>query len=492
MSTFAKTDPRASLAAALAEHEDKLLACVHCGFCLDACPTYRRLGDEADSPRGRLYLMRAVVEGRLAPDDEAFTRHIDQCLECVACQTVCPSGVPYGDLIERARVVRVAASGTPLVTRGLLLAFGQRTVARLSNALARLFLATRLPQLLVRVLPPALGRARFGLAMLEGTRGWGGLRRVGGQGQGRLVASERESGGVGVAGNGAASGARAAVPAAGAAIAADAREGRPHSPTPPLPHSPPGAQAPAPLRVGLLSGCVQEGLFGRVNRATERVLRANGCRLVAVPEQHCCGALHGHTGDLEHARTLARRNIEAFEGADVDRVVSNAAGCGAMMKEYPELLADDPEWIGRARAFREKVRDVWELLAELQPVTGGAVALRVTYDAPCHLYHAQGITRAPQDMLRAIPGLELIPLSGMEECCGGAGTYGITHPELGNRILGDKIDAIRATGAEVVCSSNPGCMMQIGAGLRLAGDSMPLLHAIELVDESYRRGGLYS
>ncbi|HEX9106968.1 MAG TPA: 4Fe-4S dicluster domain-containing protein, partial [Longimicrobiales bacterium] len=163
MSTVLKTDARRMLAAALAQEEEKLLACVHCGFCLDFCPTYRRLGDEADSPRGRLYLMRAVVEGRLAPDDEAFTRHIDLCLECVACQTVCPSGVPYGELIERARVVRVAASGKPLITRGLLLAFGQRTVARLSNFFARLFIATGLPRLLVRELPASLGSARFGL-----------------------------------------------------------------------------------------------------------------------------------------------------------------------------------------------------------------------------------------------------------------------------------------------------------------------------------------
>ncbi len=486
MHTVAKTDPRAGLAAALAEQEEKLLACVHCGFCLDACPTYRRLGDEADSPRGRLYLMRAVVEGRLAPDDEAFTRHIDLCLECVACQTVCPSGVPYGELVEHAKVVRVAASGKPLITRGLLAAFGQRTVARLSNALARLFLATGLPRLLVRLLPD--GAARFGLAMIEGTRGWPGLRRAG---EVQLLVSERESGGVGERGKAAAARLRANPAAVGAAADGGdgAAPGGARSPTLPLPHSPAGAQA---LRIGLLTGCVQEGLFGRVNRATERVLLANGCKLVAVPEQHCCGALHGHTGDLEHARVRARRNIAAFEAADVDRVVANAAGCGAMLKEYPQLLADDPEWAGRARAFRERVRDVWELLTELEPLRGGPLPLKVTYDAPCHLYHAQGITRAPQDMLRAIPELELIPLAGMEECCGGAGTYGITHPELGDRILGDKIAAIRATGADVVCSANPGCMMQIGAGLRLAGDRTPLLHAIELVDESYRRGGLYS
>ena len=491
MSTLAATDPRAYLAAALAQEEEKLLACVHCGFCLDYCPTYRRLGDEADSPRGRIYLMRAVVEGRLAPDDEAFTRHMDLCLECVACQTVCPSGVPYGELIERAKVVRVQASGMPLITRGLLLAFGSTGMARISNALARLFLATRLPTLLVRFLPRWLGSARFGLAMIEGTRPWRGLRKAG-------TATSPADGGMGGWGDGrnrASDG--AGVPST---VAASAETRTPAvagvSPSPHPPIVPSNAQASVSsrkkFRVALLSGCVQEGLYGRVNRATERVLAANGCELVRVPEQQCCGALHGHTGDLEHAAVIARANIEAFEAAGIDYVVSNAGGCGAMMKEYPELLAHDPAWAQRARSFRKKVRDVWELLAQIGPVTGGAVPLRVTYDAPCHLYHAQGITRAPQDMLRAIPELQLIPLAGMEECCGGAGTYGITHPELGDRILGDKIAAIQATGADVVCSSNPGCMMQIGAGLRLARDPMPLLHAIELVDESYRRGGLYS
>jgi glycolate oxidase iron-sulfur subunit len=480
MSTLAVTDPRAYLTAALKREEEKLLACVHCGFCLDYCPTYRRLGDEADSPRGRIYLMRAVVEGRLAPDDEAFTRHMDLCLECVACQTVCPSGVPYGELIEHAKVVRVQASGMPLITRGLLLAFGSTGMARISNALARLFLATRLPTLLVRFLPRWLGSARFGLAMIEGTRPWRGLRKADAGTRGHGDTANRASETAGLASGAAAPASERKPEVAG--IAASPRRRVASS----------DARAPVKLRVAHLSGCVQEGLYGRVNRATERVLAANGCELVRVPDQQCCGALHGHTGDLEHAAVIARANIEAFEAAGIDRVVSNAGGCGAMMKEYPELLAYDPAWAERARAFRKKVRDVWELLAEIGPVTGGALPLRVTYDAPCHLYHAQGITRAPQDMLRAIPELQLIPLADMEECCGGAGTYGITHPELGDRILGDKIAAIQATGADVVCSSNPGCMMQIGAGLRLARDPMPLLHAIELVDESYRRGGLYS
>lgn len=259
-----------------------------------------------------------------------------------------------------------------------------------------------------------------------------------------------------------------------------------------------GAPAPARggvagqglLRVAVLTGCVQEGLFARVNRATEAVLAANGCTVVPVPAQRCCGALHAHGGDLEQARALARANIDAFEQAGVDWIVVNAAGCGAAMKEYGELLAGDAAYAERARALAGRVKDVSELLVELEPVRGAALPLRVTYDAPCHLYHAQRITRAPLDLLAAIPALELVPLPGAEECCGGAGIYGLTHPDLGGRILTDKVEAVRSTGADVVATPNPGCMMQIAAGLLLAGADTPVVHPIELLAESYRRAGL--
>ncbi|HLU24405.1 MAG TPA: heterodisulfide reductase-related iron-sulfur binding cluster [Longimicrobiales bacterium] len=435
----------------LAREEERLLACVHCGFCLQACPTYVRLGDEADSPRGRLHLMRAVVEGRLDPGADAFREHIDRCLGCRACETVCPAGVEYGFLLERARAAIAAEAGLPLPTRLILAVFASRTFTRLAMLGARVLRGTGLAALLLRVLPERFSRARFGLAMLEATTPWRGLA------DGRTSTAR--------AGEQGADGGRAKASLRGAA-----EPGR----TP-------------RLRVAVLTGCVQEGLFARVNRATVRVLEENGCEVVEVRAQGCCGALHAHAGRLDEARELARANIDAFAAAGVDHVVANAAGCGAAMREYGELLADDPAYAERARQFAASVRDVSELLSELGPVPGGPLPLRVTYDAPCHLHHAQHVTTAPLQLLDAIPGLERVPLPGADECCGGAGIYGVMHPELGGRILQDKLAAIRSTGASVVVTGNPGCAMQIGAGLRLAGDSTPVLHLIELLAESYRR-----
>ncbi len=457
MSIAATDARRAELTEVLAREEEKLLACVHCGFCLQACPTYTRLGDEADSPRGRLYLMRAVVEGRLEPDDDAFATHLDRCLGCRACETVCPSGVEYGHLLERARAVIARESGVGFATRALLTVFGSRLLARTAMGGGRALIRTGLAPALLRILPRRLQRARFALAMLLASRGWAGLRDAGISGPCAADAGRPERSEAGRAG------------AAGSpAPSADA--------------------SPAPrLRVAVLLGCVQQGLFARVNAATIRVLEANGCDVVPVPDQRCCGALHAHGGDLERARELARANIDAFERAGIDVVAVNAAGCGAAMKEYGALLAGDPAYAERARAFARRVRDVSELLVELGPRPGAPVQIRVTYDAPCHLHHAQRITRAPLDVLAAIPGLELVPLPGADECCGGAGIYGLTHPELGGRILEDKVAAVRSTRADVVVTPNPGCMMQIGAGLLLAGDGRPVLHPIELLDESYRR-----
>lgn len=515
----ATTDPHRRLVAALAEEEDALLACVHCGFCLDACPTYTRLGDENDSPRGRLYLMRAVAEGRLDPHDEAFALHIDRCLGCRTCETVCPSGVRYGFLFERAREVRMEAQGSGLMPRLLVGAFGREWTSKLASAGGRLLRATGLPRLGIRVLPARLHGVRFGLAMLEATRASSGWRRVG---DGR--AAERGAAGGDVGGR-VAAGPPPDSKIAGLAGRSHGETGRSPvasgtapSPSPaaaglPLPPSNAGSGFPLPSphsgqsvgeaprqatgpdgrgeRVAMLTGCVQQGLLSRVNQATVRVLRANGCTVVDAPEQRCCGALHAHSGALDGARELARRNIDAFEAAGIERIIINAAGCGAMMKEYGDLLAHDPVYAERARAFAGRVRDLNEFLVELGPVTGGPLPVKVTYDAPCHLIHAQRIAEAPLELLRSIPELELVPLPGAAECCGGAGIYGVTHPELGGRILGDKVEAVASTGAEVVATPNPGCMMQIGAGLRLAGRDTAVVHPVELLDESYRRGGLY-
>ncbi|HEX6938629.1 MAG TPA: heterodisulfide reductase-related iron-sulfur binding cluster [Longimicrobiales bacterium] len=491
MATTATDARRAELAAALAREEEKLLACVHCGFCLQACPTYTRLGDEADSPRGRLYLMRAVAEGRLEPDADAFATHIDRCLGCRACETVCPSGVEYGHLLEYARSVIARERGTGLAARALLAVFGRRRLSRFALAVGRALRATGLPRGLAHRLPRRLHAARFGLAMLAATRGWPGLRSVGARPHTPPASNAAP----------AAPAARGGAPHAGAAPGPPARGAAPEPGWPGRTStrssartSPPAARGPADraahaprLRVAILTGCVQDGLFRRVNEATRRVLKANGCDVVVVPRQGCCGALHAHGGDRERARALARANIDAFERAGVDVVAVNAAGCGAALKEYGALLADDPVHAERARAFAARVRDVFELLVELGPRAGAPLPLRVTYDAPCHLHHAQRITRAPLDVLAAIPGLELVPLPGADECCGGAGIYGLTHPEPGGRILADKVAAVRATGADAVVTPNPGCIMQIGAGLLLEGDDRPVLHPIELLDESYRR-----
>ena len=466
-----------TLSRAITEQEERLLNCVHCGFCLPACPTYRRLGDEADSPRGRLYLMKAVVEGRLDPGSDAFQTHIGRCLGCRACEPVCPSGVEYGHLLELARQVGGEARRPSLLARLVLRVFGTDWLAHPAMLLGRLLRATGFPAFAARA---HSGKHR------EGERHDGG----------------KEPGPV----------ARAATAArlglAMLAASAPARElfhKRPasHSATVVRPVPSPGNAQPTRERVGplkgggqtptvaLLAGCVQAGLFSRVNDATARVLTANGYRVVPVAGQGCCGALHAHAGALEAARAMARRNVNAFEGARVDFLAMNASGCGAAMAEYGSLLADD-EAMGRpARQLSGRVRDVSRLLADRGPVAGAPVPLRVTYDAPCHLLHAQGVADPPARVLESVPGLEVVPLPGAAECCGGAGIYGLTQPGLGGWIGSDKVRSVLDTGADALVTGNPGCIMQIGAGLALAGSRVPVVHLVELVDESYRRAGFY-
>ena len=440
-----------TLASAVREQERGLRSCVHCGFCLPACPTYRRLGDEADSPRGRLRLMQAVVEGRLDAGSDAFRTHLGRCLGCRACEPVCPAGVEYGHLLELARQVGGGARSPPILSRLLLRIFGSGWIARPAMFVARLLRASGVPAQVTKVLArrsdgATVGRAGLALAMLAAS------------------APPRES------------------PRAEAARPSGAHQGtgarrRPVGKTRRV--------------VGLLAGCVQSGLFSRVNAATARVLEANGYRVVAVPNQVCCGALHSHGGDLEGARALARRNVEAFDAARVDLIAMNASGCGAAMTAYGTLLAGDPAVSDRARALAERVRDVSRLLADRGPAVGAAVPLRVTYDHPCHLLHAQRVADPPAAVLRSVPGLDLVPLHEAEECCGGAGVYSLLNPVLGGRIRSDKVRYVLETGADALVTANPGCMMQIGAGLALAGSEVPVLHLVEVVDESYRRGGLY-
>jgi len=387
--------------------------------------------------------MLAVVEGRLDAGSSAFQTHIDRCLGCRACEPVCPSGVEYGVLLESARAVAYRAKRPPASVRMLLNVFFHRSRLRWSMALARLVRGLGIAGLLARFLPKirSLHPVRFGLAMLAASSA-SPLSRV------------------------------RSAPAAKA-----------------IPDPPP----PSRGRVGVLAGCVQAGLFKHVNSATERVLRANGYEVVPVVGQGCCGALHTHAGDLERARELARRNIEAFAAAEVDVIAVNAAGCGSAMKEYGHLLSHDFAYIGSAGDLASKTRDVSELLVDgaSGPRAGAPLPLRVTYDAACHLCHAQKLRDEPKALLHAIPELDLVPLPGEEECCGGAGIYGMTHAELGGRIGSDKVAAVLGTGASVVATANAGCIMQIGGGLLLEGSRTTARHPIELLDESYRRAGFY-
>ena len=422
---------------AATEFEKKLLACVHCGFCLSACPTYTRLGDEADSPRGRIYLMRAAHEQRLAWDDPAVETHLDRCLGCRACEPVCPAGVQYGWLLERARdqIAKQPKSKPGFASRALLVAFGNNTLSRIVSLVSRIARGSRVPGLLARSLPHRFGRIKFANAMLA-----------------------------------------ASAPASSSAPNRSSGD----SPT-----------RSGATKVATLNGCVQEGLFSRVNRATERVLRVNDCEIVPAKDQGCCGALHAHSGDLDGARARARLNIAAFERSGAEFIIVNAAGCGAVMKEYGELLEHDAEWSQRAHEFSAKVRDVSEFLNALPLKQGASLDQEITYDAPCHLIHAQRITTAPLDVLRkVIPDAKLVPLPRADECCGGAGIYGLLHQDLGGKILRDKVDAVASTNADVLTTPNPGCMMQIGAGLIIHGHDTAVVHPVELLDASYRKAGL--
>ena len=397
-------------------------ACVHCGFCLQSCPTYLTLEDENDSPRGRVLLMRSALEGTLGIEDPSLETHIDRCLGCRACETACPSGVPYGHLLEATRATMAEHRRLPLVARLILWVFARPTSLTIAMTLSRLLRATRIPALLSKL----NGRLGFAMAMLAST--------------------ERE-----------------ATPSYEAR--GDATRGS----------------------VAVLLGCVMEGLLGTANRATERVLVVNGFSLVEAPGQRCCGALHAHAGDLRGARELARTNIASFEKTSAEYICVNAAGCGAMMKEYAHLLADDAEFAERAARVSARVRDVSELLAAAGPVPGRtSVDATVTYDAPCHLLHAQRIADPPLAMLRAIPGLRLVPLAGAEHCCGAAGIYNLVEPDTSNAVLAPKLANIKATGASLVATGNPGCLMQIGAGLRRASIDARAVHPVEVLDESYR------
>jgi glycolate oxidase iron-sulfur subunit len=408
--------------------------CVHCGFCLPTCPTYMLWGEEMDSPRGRIYLMKAELEGR-ARIDATFVRHIDACLGCLNCVTACPSGVQYAPLIERTRARIDAQYERPS-----------------SDRLFRRMLLWLIPY------PRRMRLALLPMAFVGGL-----VRRVASSSLGsRLPARLR----------------------AALALAP------PVTPTSLFASLPEETSAKGPVRatVAMLTGCVQRLAFHHVNEATARVLAAEGCVVKAPAAQGCCGALALHAGASDQARALARHTIAIFEQAGVEAIVVNAAGCGSAMKEYGELFADDPDWATRAAALSAKVRDVSEVLVALgEPrATRHPIEARVAYHDACHLAHGQGVRAQPRALLQAIPGVELVsPVEG-EICCGSAGIYNLVEPEPAAELGVRKATHIAAVQPDIVATGNPGCILQIGASGRALGHEWRILHPVELVDASIR------
>ncbi len=433
----------------LAEAAKGLDACVHCGFCLQACPTYVNLEDENDSPRGRLVLMRRLLDGDIAPTDPEVGAHFDRCLGCRACETACPSGVPYGELIEATRATLAPLRGLPLVARVILRVFRMHALLHVVLFAARLFRDTRIPAFLAPNLPRRLG---FPLAMLASTRPAPLTRTTSSRVSAPAVPSTGGSHST----------------ASGVAASNGFRDNA--------------------IAVSLLTGCVMHGLLRHINHDTQTAVEANGATCIDTKGQRCCGALHAHAGDMDGARALARANIAAFERSNPDVIIVNAAGCGAMLKQYGHLLHDDPAWVERATRIAEKTRDVSEWLASVGPKTGStALPLRVTHDPPCHQMHAQRVVRQPLAVLEHIPGLELVPLEDADQCCGSAGIYNLVEPDTSDAVLAPKLQRIAETHAEVLATGNPGCLMQIGAGLHLTGSSVVVKHPVELLAASYKQ-----
>lgn len=422
--------------------------CIHCGMCLSECPTYRITGLETESPRGRIHLARAVEEDRIEPG-EAFSEHMYLCLGCRACESACPSGVKFGAILERSReLVGPAGSGWKRFFLRLSLErlFPYPGRLRLAATLLRLYQRSPLKWVVRRLAPKGLRKLESMLPDVP-SRFFSANARV--------------------------------LPAIGVKRA----------------------------RVGFLSGCVTSVLLPDMNDATVRVLRIAGAEVVIPGAQTCCGALNLHNGESRFAREMARRNIGAFARLDVDAVVVNSAGCGSTLKEYVELLGNDPDYAAAAREFSSRVKDISEFLFEIEAEAGGAnggkganeggggslgralgrLDLKVTYQDPCHLVHGQKISKQPRALLRSIPGVELVEMAHPTRCCGSAGVYNVLEPEMSEQVLDEKVRDIAGTGSDVVVAPNPGCMLQLGYGLREHGVNAKVLHIVELLDMACRK-----
>lgn len=405
----------------------ELYQCVHCGLCLNQCPTYRVTRLETESPRGRIHLVKAAADGRIELNDR-FKEHMQLCLLCRACESACPSGVQYGRIAETARE-HIGPPGSPITKVILNFIFTQLLPhsgrLKLALALLRLYQRTGLQKLLRMCMPENLRKMD---ALLP------------------TIPSEFFQP------------APSVLPAIG----------------------------PRRARVAMLNGCVMPLMFGDVNAATVRVLRRSGCEVIFPERQLCCGALNTHNGESDAAKAMARGNIDAFLATSVDAIVVNAAGCGAAMKEYDFLLRDDKRYADKAKRFTALVKDAGEFLAglgmvgDLQPIN-----LTVTYQDPCHLAHGQKIRRQPRELLRAIPGLKLVEMEGADRCCGSAGIYNLTHAGMSQQLLKEKMHFVSATNADAIVAPNPGCMLQLRYGAQHYGPNLPVYHLMDLLDRAY-------
>lgn len=408
-----------------------LQQCIHCGMCLPTCPTYDATKDEMSSPRGRIALMRAVADGRLAANSPQFADEMYFCLGCLTCETACPAGVNYAEMIEFARA-EVESNGAKasasrdfiraLALRWLFAKTGRlRLIARLLRADQKMGVSAAV----ARLLPKRLRELRAIQPEICDKFSFDLIREI-------------------------------------------------ESPT-----------TPRRYRVALLTGCVQDVAYSNVNRDTLDVLLANGCEVFTPRAQVCCGSLMGHNGELELARKLARQNLDAFPLENLDAIIVNSAGCGSFMKRYGDLLPDDP----RAKIWDEKVYDIHEWLVKIgvqQPRGSVRPAIRVAYHEACHLVHGQKISQQPRELLRAIPGVELVELDEATWCCGSAGIYNITQPEMSLALLERKMKHIAATGAQVVATGNPGCIGQIRSGARRSGIKIDVVHPVTLLARAYK------